>query len=126
LLFCLIPTVLSAQPRLTFYQDIAPIVWHRCSPCHRAGQVGPFSLMTYDDVRRHAAQIATVTARRIMPPWKPVHGKGDFQDERRLTDAELGMLQVDRRRLARRRSRIRRRCRRYGAMAGSSANRTSS
>jgi len=83
----------GAQSQLTFYKDIAPIVWHRCSPCHRAGQVGPFSLMTYDDVRSRAAQIAVVTARRIMPPWKPDPGKGDFMDVRRLTDAELGMLQ---------------------------------
>jgi tetratricopeptide (TPR) repeat protein len=83
----------GAQSQLTFYKDIAPIVWHRCSPCHRSGEVGPFSLMTYDDVRGRAAQIAAVTARRIMPPWKPEPGKGDFTDVRRLTDEELGKLQ---------------------------------
>src|SRR5262245_53455391 len=83
----------GAQSQLTFYQHIAPLVWHRCSPCHRPGEVAPFSLMTYDDVRSRAAQIATVTARRIMPPWKPEPGKGEFRDVRRLTDRELGMLQ---------------------------------
>ena len=82
----------SAQPP-TFTKDIAPIVWARCASCHRPGEIGPFSLITYDDVRRHAAQIALVTARRIMPPWKPVAGKGDFQSERRLTDGELESLQ---------------------------------
>ena len=87
------PSLAHAQPRLTFSKDIAPIVWSRCASCHRPGEIGPFSLITYDDVRRHAAQIATVTARRIMPPWKPVEGKGDFQSERRLTDAELQSLQ---------------------------------
>ena len=30
--------------------------------CHRPGEIGPFSLLTYDDVRRRAAQIAAVTA----------------------------------------------------------------
>ena len=78
---------------LTFYQDIAPIVWHRCSPCHRPGEIGPFTLLTYDDVRGRAAQIAAVTARRIMPPWKPEPGAGPFQNERRLTDDELQKLQ---------------------------------
>jgi tetratricopeptide (TPR) repeat protein len=87
------PSLAHAQPRLTFTKDIAPIVWNRCASCHRPGEIGPFSLITYDDVRRHAAQIATVTARRIMPPWKPVEGKGDFQSGRRLTDAELQSLQ---------------------------------
>jgi tetratricopeptide (TPR) repeat protein len=88
-LFC--PAFAQAQP--TFTRDIAPIISSRCATCHQPGEIGPFSLLTYDDVRRHAAQIATVTARRIMPPWKPVQGKGDFQNERRLTDAELRTLQ---------------------------------
>ena len=83
----------AAGADLTFYKDIAPIVWHRCSPCHRPGEIGPFTLLTYDDVRGRAAQIAAVTARRIMPPWKPEPGAGTFQNERRLADDELQKLQ---------------------------------
>ena len=86
----------EADPRVgppTFAKDIAPIIWTRCASCHRPGEIGPFSLITYDEVRRHATQIANVTARRIMPPWKPVAGKGDFQSARRLTDPELQSLQ---------------------------------
>ena len=94
LILSLWPSLAGAQPRLTFNRDIAPIVWSRCASCHRPGEIGPFSLITYDDVRRHAAQIAVVTARRIMPPWKPVAGKGEFQSERRLTDRELAALQT--------------------------------
>src|SRR5436853_6351608 len=78
----------DAQPRRTFTRDIAPIVWARCAACHRAGDIGPFPLITYADVKRHLTQIAAVTARRVMPPWKPTPGKGDFQDERRLSDRE--------------------------------------
>src|SRR5689334_7422845 len=77
----------------TFTKDIAPIVWARCAGCHRPGAVGPFNLITYDDLTRRAALIADVTARRIMPPWKPVAGHGDFADSRRLTDDELRRLQ---------------------------------
>src|SRR3954447_8548050 len=93
LLSVLWPMVASAQAQPTFNKDVAPIVWARCASCHRSGEIGPFSLITYDDVRRHAAQIAVVTARRIMPPWKPAPGKGEFADERRLTDRELDTLQ---------------------------------
>jgi tetratricopeptide (TPR) repeat protein len=90
-LWLLPPATATAQP--TFNKDIAPLVWQRCASCHRPGEVGPFSLLTYGDVRAHAAQIALVTARRIMPPWKPETGKGEFQDARRLTDTELDTLQ---------------------------------
>ena len=83
----------SVQSRLTFTRDIAPIVWARCATCHRPGEIGPFNLLTYDDVKRRATQIAAVTKRRVMPPWKPEPGKGEFQNARRLTDRELQMMQ---------------------------------
>src|SRR5438552_12787847 len=93
-LFAIVASPAAAQPPpLTFTKDIAPVVWARCATCHRPGEIGPFSLITYDDVRRHATQIAAVTARRVMPPWKPAPGRGSFQNERRLSDAELDAIQ---------------------------------
>jgi len=87
------PSSVRAQPRLTFTKDIAPIVWTRCASCHRPGAIGPFSLLTYDDVKRRATLIADVTSRRLMPPWKPLPGKGEFEGARRLTDDELQRIQ---------------------------------
>lgn len=76
----------------TFAKDVAPILFARCTPCHRPGEVGPFSLLTYEDARKRAGQIARVTADRLMPPWKAVPGYGEFQHERRLSDSELTTL----------------------------------
>ena len=42
------------QTALTFTKDIAPIIWTRCATCHRPGEIGPFSLLTYDDVQQAA------------------------------------------------------------------------
>jgi Flp pilus assembly protein TadD len=84
----------ASSETLTFYKQIAPIVYHSCAQCHRPGESGPFPLLTYDDVRRHGRQIVSVTRRRYMPPWLPEAGHGDFQDERRLTDAQIRMLEV--------------------------------
>ena len=78
---------------LTFNKDVAPIVFQHCSPCHRPGHVAPFALLTYDDVKRRAAQIATVTADRRMPPWLPEPDYGLFQDERRLRDDQIAIIQ---------------------------------
>jgi len=76
----------------TFAHDIAPIVYQNCAPCHRPGEAGPFSLLTYKDVKSHARQIADVTRRRYMPPWAPEPGHGDFAGERRLTDAQVRII----------------------------------
>jgi len=89
----MLPAVLAAAVALSFNRDIAPIVWARCATCHRAGEIGPFSLVTFDDVKRRATQIAEVTSRRVMPPWKPRPGQGEFESERRLTDEELQKIQ---------------------------------
>ena len=36
----------------TFSHDIAPIVYSNCVSCHRPGEVAPFSLFSYDDVKK--------------------------------------------------------------------------
>src|SRR5204863_6578252 len=48
----------------TFAQDIAPLIYRHCAGCHHAGGSAPFALMSYADVSKRAAQIATVTRRR--------------------------------------------------------------
>ena len=87
-------SVEAAPFKVTFYHDIAPVVYGNCVTCHRPGGAGPFSLITYDDVKRHAGQIADVTKRRYMPPWLPEAGHGDFEEERRLTDAQIELIQA--------------------------------
>ncbi len=79
----------QAASTVTFTRDIAPIVFTHCASCHRPGEVGPFSLLTYDDVRQRARLIADVTKRRYMPPWKPEPHKGEFLDARALTAAQI-------------------------------------
>src|SRR2546423_3234023 len=81
--------IATAEPRLTFTKDVAPIVWSRCATCHRPGEIGPFSLITYDEVKRHATQIPVVTAPRAMPPWQPLSAHGEHQDTRRPSDRQL-------------------------------------
>ncbi len=78
----------------TFTSDIAPIVYAQCVSCHRPDGVGPFSLLSYQDVKAHAAQIADVTRRRVMPPWKAVGMNGVFLDERVLSDAEIQTIRA--------------------------------
>src|SRR5580700_2165723 len=81
-----------AAPPVTFARDIAPIIYQNCAPCHRPGEAGPFPLLRYEDVKRHAPEIADVTRRRAMPPWAPEAGYGNFADERRLTGAQIGLM----------------------------------
>ncbi|MCS7209394.1 MAG: redoxin domain-containing protein, partial [Fimbriimonadales bacterium] len=82
----------ASEAPITYAKHIAPIMQAYCQPCHRPGEVAPFSLMTYRDAYTWRKEIAKVVEARQMPPWKPVHGYGEFQGERRLTDEQIGMI----------------------------------
>jgi mono/diheme cytochrome c family protein len=77
---------------LTFGKDIALIIFNNCASCHRPNAVAPFSLLSYQDVKKRAKQIAYVTEKRIMPPWKADQGDYEFKDARRLTGEQIGMI----------------------------------
>lgn len=77
----------------TFSKDIAPILFEQCSVCHRPGAIGPFSLLTYQVARQHAGQIADVTRRRVMPPWKPQAGREEFLGARVLSAEQIQLIQ---------------------------------
>ncbi len=78
----------------TFNKDVAPIVFQHCTSCHRPGELAPFPLQTYEEVKERARLIAEATAHRLMPPWKPEPGYGAFEgeDERRLSDVQIAII----------------------------------
>src|SRR5215470_4480770 len=76
----------EAQPEVTFSENVAPIIFNRCAACHRPGEGAPFSLLTYEDVRKRGKLVASVTQSRYMPPWHANSDLGAFRDDRRLTD----------------------------------------
>lgn len=76
----------------TYATDIAPILNRSCVPCHRTGEVAPFSLIGYENAKKWSPMIAAVTEARRMPPWKAKHGFGEFLDANRLTDDEIAAI----------------------------------
>lgn len=87
------PPPANGRP-VTFSRDVAPILFENCAPCHRPGGSATFSLLTFQEARQHAQQLAVVTASRTMPPWKPAPGYGDFLGERRLDEKQIAAFQT--------------------------------
>jgi len=82
-----------AVESVTYAEHVAPILNANCVGCHRSGAVGPFSLATYEDVRRRVRAVANAVGRREMPPWKPTPGVGRFVGARGLTSDEIALIQ---------------------------------
>ena len=77
----------------TYTRDIAPLLAERCGMCHAPQGSAPFSLLTYADAKRYAAEIAAVTRTRYMPPWKADPENGPFAGQRPLTGDEIDRIQ---------------------------------
>ncbi len=91
-------TRLAAKPSkakggVTFSKGVASLIYDKCSVCHHEGEVAPFSLTNYKEIKKHGQQIALITQKGIMPPWRAEHGFGEFLGERVLSDEQKQMLQ---------------------------------
>jgi hypothetical protein len=83
-------TTADAGPN--YNHDVAPILAKSCVSCHRPNQIGPMSLLTYDEVRPWAKSIAKNVQDGTMPPWHADPSFGHFANDRRLGATEIDTL----------------------------------
>jgi peroxiredoxin len=82
----------QAESTVTYYRDVLPILQKHCQECHRPNNVAPFPLMTYRQAVKWGPDIKEFTTTRWMPPWRVAEPKYYFQNERRMSDAEIQTL----------------------------------
>src|SRR5579862_3935973 len=82
---------LAAQS-VTFYGDVLPILQNNCQTCHRPGEIGPMSFLTYESTRPWAKAMKTAVLSKKMPPWFADPQYGHFSNDNRLKDSELRKL----------------------------------
>lgn len=91
---CIIGRVKDVEPsgEITFTKDIAPILNARCVECHREGEIGPFTLTSYEDVLGWEDTILEVIEDNRMPPWSANPEYGHFSNDARLSESEKNAL----------------------------------
>jgi peroxiredoxin/mono/diheme cytochrome c family protein len=91
---CLItrPKKPRVEAQVTYAKHVSRILQKRCQECHRPGEIGPFSLLTYDDTKGWADTIREVVQEERMPPWHPDPRFGHFSNDRRLSREEADVL----------------------------------
>jgi tetratricopeptide (TPR) repeat protein len=110
-------TGVTLPRQVTFNEHVAPVLYKHCAACHRPIEAdgsaatpgaawaspsadplcvagAPFSVLSYEAVRPRAKAMAAAVARRAMPPWLPEAGRGEFLNERRLSDAQIAIIQA--------------------------------
>ncbi|MEM1328006.1 MAG: T9SS type A sorting domain-containing protein [Bacteroidota bacterium] len=77
---------------INYSEHIAPIIYEKCTSCHREGEIAPMPLTSYDEVRNWSEMIRYVTEIRYMPPWKPNPEYSKFLGENYLEDEEIQLI----------------------------------
>lgn len=96
LLFAIVASsLLQAQTAApTWSSDIAKIVYGKCTPCHRSGEIAPFTLESYEQAQDFAYSIKRAVTKREMPPWPPAKGHGSFVGDRSLSQEEIEKIEA--------------------------------
>jgi peroxiredoxin len=91
---CFIGRVLKPAEKgeVTYSRQISRILQKRCVECHHAGEIGPFSLTSYDEVIGWADTIEEVVRAGRMPPWHADPRYGVFSNDCRLPEDEKQLL----------------------------------
>jgi peroxiredoxin len=80
------------QEKVTYAKQVARILQKRCQECHRPGEIGPFSLLTYHSAKAWSDTIQEVVLEQRMPPWHADPHYGQFTNDRRLSRDEADTL----------------------------------
>jgi mono/diheme cytochrome c family protein len=88
-----LPRAFPAQsPAVVFNKDVLPILQRNCQTCHRPGEVGPMSFLTYESTRPWARAIKEAVLSKKMPPWFADPRYGEFRNQPSLTESDIKTL----------------------------------
>ncbi len=76
----------------TYHRDIRPLVEANCIGCHSAGDIGPFELQNYENVKRHSSLMLASIESGQMPPWPADTECRDYKDQRILSEADIQVV----------------------------------
>jgi len=83
---------LSTSAPVTFSKDVLPILQKNCQTCHRPGQMGPMSFLTYEGARPWAKAMKAAVVTRKMPPWSADPHYGPYLNDRSLKPGEIDAI----------------------------------
>ena len=92
ILVALSANVSKAQTVPTWADDVASIIYNKCSGCHHAGDIAPFPLMSYNNAYVYSSGIEASVSDGSMPPWPPDVNYRRFAHERLLSTNEKAKI----------------------------------
>ncbi|MBM3955914.1 MAG: redoxin domain-containing protein [Planctomycetes bacterium] len=76
----------------TFAEAIAPLLQQHCMECHRPGEIGPFGVSDYEEVKGWSEMMVEVMEQGRMPPWHADPAHGEFRNARVLPPGTIDLF----------------------------------
>lgn len=83
----------STPTNVTYCRDVSRVLQRHCVECHRAGDIGPFSLTDYDEVVGWGETLVEVVHQGRMPPWHASDDTGPFINARHMPAEDRRLLE---------------------------------
>lgn len=78
--------------KISYQNDVAPILKNRCAECHREGGIAPWAMNSHAMVKGWSAMMRETLLTRRMPPGQIDTSVGDWVDLHEITPAEKATL----------------------------------
>lgn len=82
----------NAQTIPTWADNVACILYTRCTSCHNPNGIAPVPFMTYPEAAAYALPIQNKVLNHVMPPWPPDRNFQTYAHERVLSQQEIDII----------------------------------
>jgi hypothetical protein len=87
----------TGQPsddEVTWHGDVRALIERHCVSCHQPGNIGPFSMTTYEDAHALRESIAITMEAGTMPPWMPADDCQDYRGRPSVTADDVALVRA--------------------------------
>ena len=82
----------SALPKSTYSEHIAPMLQQHCFPCHTPGDIAPWAMTSYNVIQEFSELIKSAVLAGEMPPWHADPKYSAFSNTKSMSDEEIATL----------------------------------
>jgi peroxiredoxin len=86
------PKVPTDGNPITYCNQVARVLQRHCVECHRAGEIGPFAMDSFEEVVGWADTMLETVEQGRMPPWHADPNFGDFVNARAMPESDKQIL----------------------------------
>ncbi|MCA9710764.1 MAG: monooxygenase [Myxococcales bacterium] len=84
----------GVEADVTYHEHLRPLLERSCVGCHQPGNIGPFSMTSYDEVHPLREAIVLAVEEGTMPPWHADSDCREYVGDPSLSPEEIALVRA--------------------------------